>query len=331
TTASGSYSLAMGQSTTASGSYSLAMGQSTTASVGNSVAMGSQTTASNFYATAMGKSTTASGQASTAMGDNTEASGNRSTAMGGFTTASGLTSTAIGLSTTASGVNSTAMGDGTTASGENSTALGSNTTASGINTTAMGGTTTALGWYSTTMGVQTIAQANASLVLGRNNVITGTINSWVSTDPVLVVGNGSSTANRANAFTLLKNGNLTIAGTLTQNSDRRLKTDIHPLSDALSAIMRLQPVRYRFRAGTNRPQGVQIGLIAQEVQAVFPELVREEADGYLSLSYANLSAVLVQALKEQQAQIDTLQERLERLEIMLLQASTGSETVSSDQ
>ena len=74
-----------------------------------------------------------------------------------------------------------------------------------------------------------------------------------------------------------------------------LRGDGH-LNDGLA---RLQPVRFRFRAGTNRPEGAHIGLIAQEVEAVFPELVSEGANGYLSVSYANLSAVLVQALNEQ--------------------------------
>ena len=162
----------------------------------------------------------------------------------------------------------------------------------------MGGFTTASGSYSTALGQSTTAQAYGSLVLGRYNVIAGDPAFWVATDPVLVVGNGSSST-PSNALTLLKNGDLTIAGTLRQFSDRRLKTDIHPLTDALDALARLQPVRYRFREGANRPEGVHIGLIAQEVEAVFPELVSEGADGYLSVSYANLSAVLVQALNEQ--------------------------------
>ena len=154
--------------------------------------------------------------------------------------------------------------------------------------------------------------------------------------------NGSSMS-RGNALTLRKNGNLNIAGTLTQTSDRRLKTDIHPLTDALDGLARLQPVRYRFREGANRPEGAHIGLIAQEVQAVFPELVSAGADGYLSVSYANLSAVLVQALHEQQAEIDeqqaeineqqaeieALNARLARLEAALLRSSAGPATATN--
>ncbi len=81
-----------------------------------------------------------------------------------------------------------------------------------------------------------------------------------------------------------------------------------------------------------------IGLLAQEVEAVFPELVSRGSDGYLSVSYGKLSAVLVQALNEQQAEIEdqraqiearragiealraenvTMQDRLARLEAVL--------------
>ena len=315
----GDYSVAMGINTTASGFGSVAMGTTTTASGDRSTAMGGDTEASGDYATAMGTTTTASGFGSVAMGTTTTASGDRSTAMGSGTLASGFTSTAMGFDTEAIAFRTTAMGNATKASGSSATAMGDNTTASSTASTAMGYFTTASSTASTAMGFNTTAQAYASLVLGRYNDIAGNTFSWVATDPVLVVGNGSSTGSTSDAFTLLKNGNLTIAGTLTQSSDRRLKTDIHPLTDALAGLARLQPVRYRFREGTNRPEGAHIGLIAQEVQAVFPELVSAGADGYLSVSYANLSAVLVQALHEQQAEIDALQDLLARLEATLRQ------------
>ena len=112
----------------------------------------------------------------------------------------------------------------------------------------------------------------ARLVIGRHNVVEGSSASWQANDPLFVAGNGSSST-PSNALTLLKNGNLTIAGMLTENSDRRLKTDIRPLGPALEKLASLPAVRFRFREGTNRPPGPQIGLIAQDVQEVFPELV----------------------------------------------------------
>ncbi|MFQ5571683.1 MAG: tail fiber domain-containing protein [Rhodothermales bacterium] len=317
------------------GDYSTAFGHNTMAADLGSSAIGYNAVAAGDFATALGRgfanaeSATATGQGvavgthSTATGSG-RANGDYSTAMGGWGQANGDYSTAMGngqadgdYSTAvgkgqASGNYSTAMGNGR-ATGHNATAMGSGR-ASGDMSIASGFNTRASGKYSMAMGYFTTAQAYASLVLGRYNVVSGDSLSWMSTDPLLVVGNGRDEHNPSNAFTLLKNGNLTIAGTLTENSDRRLKTDITPLHDAGNALARLQPVRYHFRKGTNRPEGVQIGLIAQEVQEVFPELVIEGADGYLSVSYAKLSAVLVQALNEQQAQLEAKAAAVEALQ-----------------
>lgn len=155
------------------------------------------------------------GDGSVAMGDGTKASGLDSTAMGRNTTASGISSTAMGSGTTASGgAGSTAMGGNTTASGFFSTAMGNVTTASELSSTAMGGNTTASGRYSTAMGLGTTSQAVSSTVLGQYNIISGDPITWISTDPLFVIGNGTDAVNRANAMTVLKSGNVGI-GTLT--------------------------------------------------------------------------------------------------------------------
>src|SRR5690606_4590080 len=174
------------------------------------------------------------------------------------------------------------------------------TTASGQYSTAWGMQSAATGLGATAMGFNTVAQAAGSLVIGRYNVIEGIPDAWADNDdPLFVAGNGSPIV-RSNALVLRRNGDLTIAGTLTESSDARLKEEIEPLGDVLDRVLRLQPVTYRFREGTNRSRERQIGLLAQEVAEEFPELVKPEADGYLSLSYTQLTAVLVQALREQE-------------------------------
>jgi hypothetical protein len=248
---------------------------------------------------AMGIATTASGRASIAMGNVTTASGDFSTSFGHISTASGYQSTAIGWGTTASGYTSTAMGAITTASGSFSTAMGDGTVASGVGSTAIGRATTAQAW--------------ASLVIGQYNMVEGNQQGWVPTDPLFVAGNGSGTDLRANALTLFKNGNLTIAGTLAENSDIRLKEDVQPLGDVLARVLQLDPIRYRFRAGTGHPAEPKVGLSAQAVEPLFPELVRSDAAGYLSVAYADLAAVLVRAIQEQHEQFAALRAELTEL------------------
>ncbi|WP_033960691.1 hypothetical protein [Psychroserpens jangbogonensis] len=147
----------------------------------------------------------ATGQYSAVMGANTEASGYNSTALGDGTMASGSRSTALGHNNEASGATSIAMGFGSTSTGTIST--------------AMGFFTNSLGQYSTAMGINTIARAYDVVALGRFNVGGGTTDSWVETDPLFEIGNGSNNSNKSNALTILKNGNATLNGTLTASVD----------------------------------------------------------------------------------------------------------------
>jgi Chaperone of endosialidase/Head domain of trimeric autotransporter adhesin len=202
----GVYSFASGYNTKASAYSSTSMGNSTTASADYSTALGAQTTASGNSALSMGAQTTASGNNSTAMGSNTIASGNYSTAIGTYTAASGYNSTAMGYQTTASEFFSTAMGYQTTASGFNSTAMGTQTNAKAGNSTSMGKSTTAKGLNSTSMGLNTKAVSDNSLVLGKYNDTT-------ATNSLFEIGNGTADNSRANAVTVIDNGNVGIGAT----------------------------------------------------------------------------------------------------------------------
>lgn len=159
----------------------------------------------NSFASGVG--TIASGNLSVAMGDANIASGASSTAMGSGTLASGISSTAIGDLTKATGENSTAMGSSTTASGQSATAMGFGNISSGFHATAMGSGTLSTGSHTTTMGLNTTARAHGSLTIGQFNdsIINSSPTSWIATDPVFIIGNGSSIFNRSNAITVLKN------------------------------------------------------------------------------------------------------------------------------
>ena len=314
TTASGAVSTAMGYETEASGNYSTAMGRETTASGDYSTAIGDGTSASGYTSTAMGGSTTASGDFSTAMGINTLAIGDNSTAMGINTVASGDFSTAMGGGTIASGGNSTAMGNSTSASGGRSTAMGWNTTASGGGSTAMGRSTTASGKESTAMGFNTTASDRSSLVVGQYNLLGSTVTNnaigFSTENTAFVIGNGADADNRSDALTVLFDGTTTIAGDLSINSDARLKANIISLGSTLAKVLQIDGKSYTMKKDENKKQ--KIGVLAQDIEKVFPELV-SESNGVKSVNYQGLVPVLINALKEQQTEIDELKEIVQAL------------------
>jgi hypothetical protein len=187
------------------------------------------------------------------------------------------------------------MGQNTEATGDFSTAMGQNTEATGDFSTAMGWSTTASGSYSTAMGSGTIASGAFSTAMGYNVTATG-------------------------SGVLYNSGSVKALGFITY-SDRRVKQNISPFSGALSKVMLLTPKTYfynteafpRFEAEKDKPQ---IGFIAQEVEAILPEMVITDGDevGLKGVLYGQLTAVLVQAIKEQQGMINELLQRIEQLE-----------------
>ena len=274
----------------------------------------SSNTASGVYAIAMGYTTTASGQASATMGNNTTASGINSIATGNNTSASGINSIAMGNNTIASGYGSTAMGYETTASGTVSTAIGTYTIASGTDSTAMGYYTTASGNSSTAMGYETTASDYTSLVVGKHNLagytVTASATEYSLDNTAFVIGNGSSWDNRSDALVVKFNGDATLAGNLNINSDARLKANIVSLGSTLSKLLQIDGKSYTMKKDENEKQ--KIGLLAQDIEKVFPELV-SESHGVKSVNYQGLVPVLINALKEQQSEIDELKTMLKAI------------------
>jgi hypothetical protein len=100
-------------------------------------------------------------------------------------------------------------------------------------------------------------------------------------------------------------GSITATGDVTAYSDASLKTDVVTIADALDLVRRMRGVRYQ-RLDT---RAASIGVIAQELRVVAPELVAENPDGLLSVAYGNLVGVLIQAVKELAARVETLETR----------------------
>jgi len=146
----------------------------------------------------------------TAFGIGSEANAELSTAFGFGSDTYGMFATAFGYESYASGINSTAFG--------NSRAIGYNATSFGIGN--------AQADESTAFGFMTASPSYGELVFGQYNVglsnSTTSTNTWIANDPVLEIGNGSSTNSPSDAVTILKNGNLRAAGTIESPSGVRI-------------------------------------------------------------------------------------------------------------
>lgn len=106
-------------------------------------------------------------------------------------------------------------------------------------------------------------------------------------------------------------------GAYVVGSDRRLKTDIEPLPSVLDKVALLEPSTYVYKADTTGTKT--LGLIAQDVKPIFPELVTEsEGDGLLGINYSGFGVVAIKAIQEQQAIIDKQEKRILKLEERLV-------------
>jgi hypothetical protein len=107
-------------------------------------------------------------------------------------------------------------------------------------------------------------------------------------------------------------------------SDERLKNGIETLKDSLQNIMKIEAVEYDWNENLREYDYFKtqqklhtIGLIAQNVRLYYPEVVRINSDGYYSIDYSKLNAVLVEGIKEQSILIDNIDNELEYLETKL--------------
>ena len=104
---------------------------------------------------------------------------------------------------------------------------------------------------------------------------------------------------------------------LWESSDQRFKKNITNIKNAISLIMKLKGVTFEWRTDDypemDFDHGRQLGLIAQEVETIMPELVHTDANGYKSVSYDKLTALLIEGMKEQQTRLEVLEKKVDRL------------------
>lgn len=249
----------------------------------------------------------------------------------------GTYDTAVGdsamLSNT-SGADNTALGyytlNGTT-TGSYNTALGDEALYQNVS----GGSNTAVG-YAALAHVSTGSSNTAigyfvgpTLNTGSNNILIGTVTAvdtpLSSTSNFLNIGNtifatgtntgtvaapagnvGIGTTSPSAALHVI--GDIKYTGLLSDVSDRRLKDNIAPLGPQLGRITSLEPVSFKMKADPEHR--TMLGLIAQDVEPIYPDLVTTAPDGTKSMAYTSLIAPMIEATKEQQAEINQLRAML---------------------
>ena len=106
--------------------------------------------------------------------------------------------------------------------------------------------------------------------------------------------------------------NITASGTITaadfvSTSDERLKDNIETVTDPINKVKELRGVTF------DKDNRTQIGVIAQEVEEVIPEVVLTGADGYKSVAYGNIVGLLIEAIKDQQYEIEQMKQEIDRI------------------
>ena len=158
---------------------------------------------------------------------------------------------------------------------------------------------------------------NNKLVIGsgNNGLLYGDLSSnW------LVINGTNNNGNK-----LYVNGTAGGTSAWSSSSDRRLKTNIRPLENALAKVMKLNGVNFRWKDETNHRPGNNVGFIAQEVLEVLPEVVSgggKDENGnevYYSVEYGSVVPVLVEAIKELKAEKDELKQQVDELKKLVEQ------------
>jgi hypothetical protein len=146
--------------------------------------------------------------------------------------------------------------------------------------------------------------------------------------------NDDNSANVATNIAFKKNGSVAIGGSNPSgyklyvngtaystggwsSSDERFKENIEPIQSPLRKVIDLKGISFTWKTEEYKdkgfPDGRHYGVIAQEAEKVLPEVVKEDLDGEKAVAYAEIIPVLIEAVKEQQMQIETLKTEISRL------------------
>ncbi len=161
------------------------------------------------------------------------------------------------------------------------------------------------------------SSTNSPLIFG--NFSAGTVGLGTIAPTQTLDVNGNARFRSIGSGTFAYNLNITSDGTLTTaTSDISMKENIEQISNALESVTKLRGVFFNWKDDAMGSK--QLGMIAQEVATVIPEIVfTNPVDGLKGINYAQTSALFVEAIKEQQQQIESQQKEIEELKMMMLE------------
>jgi hypothetical protein len=338
-------SFAAGYSANANGrGGSTALGINANATRAGAVAIGNNVTANGTDAVVLGVNAIAEGERSIALGDKSRAAGTSSLAFGPGAVSTGLSAVAMGNGTTAAGYFSFAAGLATTSKAYGGFAAGIYNDAGDFANAFVPDGADRI--FQIGNGNDAFTKRNALTILRNGNVGIATVNPHAPLQFANTIANrkivlweafnteldyfgfgiNSATlrynvpagsnhtffAGSTTLFNLYSNGNATLLGSLTQLSDARLKKTIAPLHNTLTKLIRLSGYSYYWK-DTGRSKEQQIGLLAQEVQQLFPQLVQQDKAGVLSVNYTGLIPVLIETVKELNIKLEMQQKKIDQL------------------
>jgi len=188
-----------------------------------------------------------------------------------------------------------------------------------IDDTVIGGTVPSTGNFTSI----TATDGSGILALNADNLTSGTI---PDARLPLVGANGSfgGGADVIQSMTVDAQGRVTAVTAGPSPSDLRLKENITQLNYSSQKLAQLQAYNYHWKDNKMGEEN-QIGLIAQEVEKVYPELVKERSDGYKGVFYQGLIPVLIEATKDQQKKLDSLNQQNASLKTRVIQLEKNLE------
>ena len=312
-TASGYSSIALGTDSSTDGSYGVAIGNSAHTEKNYSVAIAFDSTATGYMSIAIGNASTASDYGSLAIGGFAKANGRKNIAIGYYA-----------MSNNQNGSNNIAIGENACqyVTGSNKTCIGTNSGPSSSNPVRL--------------------DSKERIFIGSGDPATLEIHNGLSRNSIIGSTRGSSNA-------VLINGDLIVNGFITskfydtdsfvtpgrygrymhwydinsgyvsawRSSDRRLKYVGKENTSGLEKIKQLKVFNYTFKKDTTKTPHV--GVIAQDLQKVFPNAVKKGADGFLTIRMEDMFYAVINAIKELDAKVSALQKENQELRQLVKQ------------